>query len=100
MQTFLILHCTYFRVEDRNDQFMQKVRRYVNVFAKNDDSDKKDGHEGLDMAHDAADTKSMQNDSTDAKRKSLICWQIVRHSLLGLDLENEEHLDAQEMKPV
>ncbi|KAF4088354.1 hypothetical protein AMELA_G00082100 [Ameiurus melas] len=90
----------FLRVEDRNDQFMQKIRRYVNVLAKNDDSDKKEGSERNDMAHDPATTKSMQNDSSNGNRKSVLCWQIIRQSLLGLEMENTEQLDAQEMKPV
>lgn len=87
-------------MEDRNDQFMQKIRRYVNLFSKNDESDKKEGGERNDMAHESVDMKSMQNDGSNGNRKSVLCWQIIRHSLLGLELENEDHLDAQEMRPV
>lgn len=87
-------------MEDRSDQFMQKIRRYVNVFTKNDDSDKKEESERNVMAHDPTDMKNMQDDSSNRNRKSALCWQIIRHSLLGLEMENEEHLDAQEMKPV
>ncbi|TSR75264.1 Transient receptor potential cation channel subfamily V member 6 [Bagarius yarrelli] len=88
----------YLRVEDRNDQFMQKIRRYVNVFSKNDESDKREENERNDMNHDPADIKSMQSDGSNGNRKSMLCWQIIRHSLLGLELENEDHLDIQEMK--
>lgn len=90
----------YYRVEDRSDQFMQKVRRYVNVLSKNEDSDKKEGSERKGMAREPADIKHMQNDSSNGNRKSVLCWQIVRHSLLGLDIDNESQLDVQEMRPV
>ncbi|XP_053481782.1 transient receptor potential cation channel subfamily V member 6 [Ictalurus furcatus] len=90
----------FLRVEDRSDQFMQKIRRYANVLAKNDDSDKNEGRESNDMAHDPTNTKSMQSDSSNGNRKSVLCWQIIRQSLLGLEMENTEQLSAQEMKPV
>lgn len=98
--TLIFLHCIYFRVEDRSDQFMQKIRRYANVLAKNDDSNKNEGCESNDMAHDPTNTKSMQSDSSNGNRKSVLCWQIIRQSLLGLEMENTEQLSAQEMKPV
>ncbi|KAI5620436.1 transient receptor potential cation channel subfamily V member 6 isoform X1 [Silurus asotus] len=90
----------YLRVEDRNDQFMQKIRRYVNLFAKNDDSDNKEESQKSDTTNEAADIKGLQNDSLNGNRKSLLCWQIIRNSLLGLELENEENLNSQEMRPV
>ncbi|KAK2855092.1 hypothetical protein Q7C36_006961 [Tachysurus vachellii] len=90
----------YLRVEDRNDQFMQKIRRYVNVFSKNDSSDNKEESERSAKGCDPADTKSMQNDGSNENRKSVLCWNIIRQSFLGLELENEEHMDALEMKPV
>ncbi|KAF7708300.1 transient receptor potential cation channel subfamily V member 6 isoform X1 [Silurus meridionalis] len=90
----------YLRVEDRNDQFMQKIRRYVNLFAKNDDSENNEESQKIDTTNEAADTKGIQNDSLNGNRKSLLCWQIIRNSLLGLELENEENLNSQEMRPV
>ncbi|XP_062847845.1 transient receptor potential cation channel subfamily V member 6 [Trichomycterus rosablanca] len=90
----------YLRVEERNDQFVQKIRRYANVFSKNYESDKKDGSEGSDMTPDLSDMKNMDEDRANNNRKSVLCWQIIRHSLLGLEIEKGEQLDAQEMKCV
>lgn len=79
---------------------MQKIRRYVNVFAKNDSLDNKEESERSAKGCEPADMKSMQNDSSNENRKSVLCWNIIRQSFLGLDLESEEHLNSIEMKPV
>ncbi|KAI4889025.1 hypothetical protein NFI96_006735 [Prochilodus magdalenae] len=89
----------YLRVEDRNDQFVQKMRRYANVFAKNEEVEKKFPEkepEKIDQPDNQKEKASAAKDASHPDRKSVQCWQILRHSVL----ESEEHSDAHEMKPV
>lgn len=79
---------------------MQKIRRYANVFLKNDDSDKKDASERMDVTPDPSVLRSMATDRTRNNRKSELRWQIIRNSLLGAEMEKGNQLDAHEMKCV
>lgn len=66
--------CHLYRVEDRNDLKMQKMRRYVEAFSKEDEKEK----EGLE-----------KTDTTKEYLGSLTGWEMIRHSLLGLDMEQK-----------
>uniref|UniRef100_A0A4W5Q878 Transient receptor potential cation channel, subfamily V, member 6 n=1 Tax=Hucho hucho TaxID=62062 RepID=A0A4W5Q878_9TELE len=77
----------YLRVEDRNDPLVQKMRRYVQAFSKDEDQSK--------------EREEMENTDTSkgpGNRKSLAFWQMIRHSALGLDMEQEEPEDDQEVR--
>uniref|UniRef100_A0A4W5QBL1 Transient receptor potential cation channel, subfamily V, member 6 n=1 Tax=Hucho hucho TaxID=62062 RepID=A0A4W5QBL1_9TELE len=61
----------YLRVEDRNDPLVQKMRRYVQAFSKDEDQSK--------------EREEMENTDTSkgpGNRKSLAFWQMIRHSAL------------------
>ncbi|XP_072536668.1 transient receptor potential cation channel subfamily V member 6 [Salminus brasiliensis] len=89
----------YLRVEDRSDQFVQKIRRYANVLSKSEDTEKKEKPERSSGADELTDGKETEKDASLPDRKSLQCWQILRKSVLGLK-ENKEHLDTLDTKCV
>ncbi|XP_066539520.1 transient receptor potential cation channel subfamily V member 6 [Hoplias malabaricus] len=94
----------YLRVEDRNDQYVQKIRRYANVFAKMEELEKKENERENESEkngnNDSAveEKSSPKKDASHPDRKSLQCWEVIRQSVLSTDLENEEHSEAHEMK--
>ncbi|KAG9344923.1 hypothetical protein JZ751_009463 [Albula glossodonta] len=95
--------CWYLRVEDRNDQSVQKIRRYVEAFSKEDDP-VQDGEETekTDTSHGPAPLtpllRRLERSRSNAKRKSLRGWQVIRRSTLGLEPEMESHPDKQEVE--
>ncbi|XP_056301047.1 transient receptor potential cation channel subfamily V member 6 [Pseudoliparis swirei] len=82
----------YLRVEDRNDPMLQKMRRYVKAFEEK---------EGLEKT----ETTKRSNSGTPKlrpknHRRSLAGWQMIRHSALGLEMEQEEPEEDQGIKYV
>ncbi|XP_029593113.1 transient receptor potential cation channel subfamily V member 6 [Salmo trutta] len=75
----------YLRVEERNDPLVQKMRRYVQAFSKDEDQSK-----------EREETENTDTSKAPGNRKSLAFWQMIRHSALGLDMEQEE--DDQEVR--
>uniref|UniRef100_A0A3P9A8L0 Ion transport domain-containing protein n=1 Tax=Esox lucius TaxID=8010 RepID=A0A3P9A8L0_ESOLU len=71
----------YLRVEDRNDVTLQKMSRYIQAFSKDDDQGKEC------VQTESADTSK---DYINENRKSVVHWQMIRHSVLSLELEPEE----------
>lgn len=101
-QSVLFFHS---RVEDRNDPLVQKIRRYVNVFSRDDEPVKeKEEPEKTDITNDPMSgsplIKPLQRGGTNTNRKSLRGWQMIRRSALGLETEKGDHLDVQEIKYV
>ncbi|KAL6109336.1 trpv6 [Pungitius sinensis] len=84
----------YLRVEDRNDQMLQKMRRYVMAFSKEEEK------EGLEK--DTA--KGSISGSPKLRRKnstrSNAGWQIIRESAMGLEMQQHELEDDQCIKYV
>ncbi|KAL0985135.1 hypothetical protein UPYG_G00153310 [Umbra pygmaea] len=78
----------YLRVEDRNDPVLQKMSRFIDAFSKDDDQCKEFGRT------ENTDASKTEN------RKSIVHWQMIRHSILGLETENEEPEDDQEIRYV
>uniref|UniRef100_A0AAQ4Q603 Transient receptor potential cation channel, subfamily V, member 6 n=1 Tax=Gasterosteus aculeatus aculeatus TaxID=481459 RepID=A0AAQ4Q603_GASAC len=72
----------YLRVEDRNDQMLQKMRRYVKAFSKEEE---KEGLEKTDT------TKGYSSESPKLRRKnstrSHAGWQVIRDSAIGLEMQ-------------
>ncbi|XP_005732007.1 transient receptor potential cation channel subfamily V member 6 [Pundamilia nyererei] len=81
--------CWYLRVEERNDSMMQKMRRYVNVFSKEDEKET-EGDENSDFKG----TLKLR-----LKNKGG-WWELVRHSALGLEMEQDEPEEEQSIKYV
>ncbi|XP_051999307.1 transient receptor potential cation channel subfamily V member 6 [Xyrauchen texanus] len=82
----------YLRVEDRNDPLVQKMRRYINAFAKDgkpvnemEDTGKSDN------GSDPLQIKSNEGHQISSKRKPLKCWQIIRQSI---EVDREENVDC------
>uniref|UniRef100_A0A3P8YJS6 Transient receptor potential cation channel, subfamily V, member 6 n=1 Tax=Esox lucius TaxID=8010 RepID=A0A3P8YJS6_ESOLU len=61
----------YLRVEDRNDVTLQKMSRYIQAFSKDDDQGKEC------VQTESADTSK---DYINENRKSVVHWQMIRHS--------------------
>uniref|UniRef100_A0A3Q1IUS1 Ion transport domain-containing protein n=1 Tax=Anabas testudineus TaxID=64144 RepID=A0A3Q1IUS1_ANATE len=84
--------CWYLRVEDRNDQKIQKMRRYVEAFARDDDK-QKDGLEKTDTTKESVSgvpVFTSKDSNGFNSRGSLTGWEMIRHSLLGLESEQKE----------
>ncbi|KAM9852171.1 transient receptor potential cation channel subfamily V member 6 [Aulostomus maculatus] len=84
----------YLRVEDRNDPMMQKMRRYIKAFSKEDEK------EGMEKTDTMKGSISGNPKLRPKNRRSLSGWQVIRHSALGLDMEQEEPEDEQDVKYV
>ncbi|KAL2083978.1 hypothetical protein ACEWY4_019496 [Coilia grayii] len=88
----------YLRVEDRNDPLVQKMRRYMGVFAK-DEGQARDKEEpqktetSSDPAPEEAPPKATPRGGADLNRRSLWAWQKIRQSTLFFDTEKDSQFD-------
>ncbi|XP_072250163.1 transient receptor potential cation channel subfamily V member 6 [Leuresthes tenuis] len=81
----------YLRVEDRNDPMMQKMRRYVKVFSKEDEKEK----EGPEKSDTMKGTPMLRPKNKGCNnRRALAGWEVIRHSALGLEMEQQEPEEA------
>ncbi|XP_073728124.1 transient receptor potential cation channel subfamily V member 6 [Misgurnus anguillicaudatus] len=80
----------YLRVEDRNDPLVQKLRRYINAFSRDDESGKKE-------ENDPSQTNSVEEIKHMPRRKPNKCWQLIRQSI---ESEKEENVDCTDIKNV
>ncbi|XP_031155360.1 transient receptor potential cation channel subfamily V member 6 [Sander lucioperca] len=87
----------YLRVEDRNDPMLQKMRRYVKAFSK-DEEKEKEGLEKFDTIKGSISGTPKLRPKNNAR--SLTGWQMIRHSALGLEMEQEEPEEDQDIKYV
>ncbi|TDH11694.1 hypothetical protein EPR50_G00063330 [Perca flavescens] len=87
----------YLRVEDRNDPMLQKMRRYAKVFSK-DEEKEKEGLEKSDTIKGSISGTPKLRPKNNAR--SLTGWQMIRHSALGLEMEQEEPEEDQDIKYV
>ena len=92
MQEYYMTLHWFFRVEDRNDPLVQKMRRYISVFTKDDDQVRhKEEPEKIDPSSDPVSgealTKPIQRGGANPNRKSLRGWQKIRQSTLGFDTD-------------
>ncbi|XP_076827025.1 transient receptor potential cation channel subfamily V member 6 [Brachyhypopomus gauderio] len=88
----------YLRVEERTDQLLQKMRRYVNMFSKPDEADEK--QEPEKSSDRGAAEEPQVHTRSEPNRKSELHWDIIRQSFLSTQLETEECMDSLEMKYV
>lgn len=79
---------------------LHKMRRYVKAFSKEEEK------EGMEKT-DTIKGPSLENPKLRPKnrggfvnRKSLTGWQMIRHSALGLEMEQEEPEEDQDIKHV
>ncbi|KAK1894893.1 Transient receptor potential cation channel subfamily V member 5 [Dissostichus eleginoides] len=94
--------CWYLRVEDRNDPMLQKMRRYVKAFSREEENEK-EGMEKTDtMKGSISGTPKLRPKLRGGlnNRKSLTGWQMIRHSTLGLEMEKEDSDEDQDIKYV
>ncbi|XP_026173248.1 transient receptor potential cation channel subfamily V member 6 [Mastacembelus armatus] len=86
----------YLRVEDRNDLTMQKMRRYIQAFSKEDEKKK----EGLDKSDLTNESGIVKLRSKNMDRKALTGWQVIRNSTLGLEMQQVEWNEDKDFKYV
>lgn len=100
-----MFHCSSFhspgyrRVEDRNDPMLQKMRRYIKAFSKEEEA-KEEKTDTLKGSHSGTPQLRHKNRGGFNNRRSLTGWQMIRHSALGLEFGNEELEDEQDIKYV
>lgn len=87
------------RVEDRNDPMLQKMRRYIKAFSKEEEG-KEDKTDTLKGSQSGTPQLRHKNRGGFNNRRSLTGWQMIRHSALGLEFGNEELEDEQDIKYV
>ncbi|XP_030639337.1 transient receptor potential cation channel subfamily V member 6 [Chanos chanos] len=93
----------YLRVEDRNDSLVQKIRRYIHVFSKDEEParEKQDGEKSDGFGDPVAgDSPATPSEIGRASQKGQRGWEMIRKSALGLEAENEEHAEEHEIKYV
>lgn len=83
------------RVEDRNDPMMQKMRRYVKVFSS---LDEKEGNEKSDTMKETPMLRPKNRGY--GNRKAQAGWEMIRNSALGLEIEQEEPGEMQDIRYV
>uniref|UniRef100_A0A4W6D8Q8 Transient receptor potential cation channel, subfamily V, member 6 n=1 Tax=Lates calcarifer TaxID=8187 RepID=A0A4W6D8Q8_LATCA len=89
--------CWYLRVEDRNDPMFQKMRRYIKAFTKEDEKEM-EGLEKTDMIKGSSSGTPKLRPKNN--KKTLTGWQMIRHSALGLEMEQKEPEEDQDIKYV
>uniref|UniRef100_A0A3Q1GR37 Transient receptor potential cation channel, subfamily V, member 6 n=1 Tax=Acanthochromis polyacanthus TaxID=80966 RepID=A0A3Q1GR37_9TELE len=85
----------YLRVEDRNDPMMQKMRRYIKAFSREDE---KDGAEKSDTTKEGAKLRPKAGGPNN--RRAMAGWEMIRNSALGLEVEQEEPEEDQDIRYV
>ncbi|XP_039973448.1 transient receptor potential cation channel subfamily V member 6 [Xiphias gladius] len=93
--------CWYLRVEDRNDSMLQKMRRYIKAFSKEDEKET-EGFEKTDTikGSSSGSPNLRPKNKGGFNRRTLTGWQMIRHSALGLEMEQEEPEEDQDIKHV
>ncbi|KAM7421009.1 hypothetical protein PAMA_015281 [Pampus argenteus] len=89
----------YLRVEDRNDTMMQKMRRYIKVFSKDDEKDIMEKTDSMKESISEA-PKLRPKKSGFSNTETLSGWQMIRHSALGFQMEQEKPEEDQDIKYV
>lgn len=78
---------------------VQKMRRYIQAFAKDDDSGK-EKEEPEKTIPGSPRLRPKHRGGLNLNRKSLTGWQMIRHSALGLGMEQEEPEEDQDIRYV
>lgn len=77
---------------------LQKMRRYLKAFSKDDEKDEKTDATKASMS--GTPKLRPKNRGGFNNRKSLTGWQMIRHSALGLEMGQEEPEEDQDIKYV
>ena len=81
---------------------LQKMRRYVKAFSKDEEKEKE--KEGLEKTDPTKESMSgtpklrPKNRGGFNNRRSLTGWQMIRHSALGLEMEEDELEEDRDIK--
>ncbi|KAA0703136.1 Transient receptor potential cation channel subfamily V member 6 [Triplophysa tibetana] len=81
----------YLRVEDRNDPLAQKMRRYINAFSRDEETEEKGKGS---TTNDPLQTISTVEHKPLSKRRPQRCWNIIRQSI---ECEKEENVDSPDL---
>lgn len=84
-------------MEDRNDPFAQKMRRYINAFSRDEETGKKEENGKGGSAEYPLQTNAIEEHKPLPKRRPLRCWHIIRQSI---ECEKEENVDSPDVKYV
>lgn len=90
----------YLRVEDRYDPLMHKMRRYMNTSTKDDDPRKEEWTGRIDESKEPSKEKMLNHRGMLRPNRKLTGWQVIRHSVLGLEFEHSELEEDQEVRYV
>nr|XP_020473248.1 transient receptor potential cation channel subfamily V member 6-like [Monopterus albus] len=88
----------YLRVEDRNDTVMQKMRRYVMAFSKEDEKEKEELEKSDSPQESISGISKLRQNKRPRDKRNLTGWQMIRLSTLGLELELVEPKEDQNIK--
>lgn len=77
---------------------LQKMRRYIKAFSKEDEKEEKT--DTIKGSISGTPKLRPKNKGGHNNRKSLTGWQMIRHSALGLEMEHEEPQEDQDIKYV
>ena len=86
------------RVEDRNDPMMQKMRRYIKAFSKDDEKET----EGMEKTDPIKGSNPGTPKLRQKKKNSrpLSGWHMIRQSALSLQMGHEKLEEDQDIKYV
>ncbi|XP_067094408.1 transient receptor potential cation channel subfamily V member 6 [Osmerus mordax] len=91
----------YLRVEDRNNPLVQKMRRYMSAFSKDDEASKEEAAKEADKAKETSRAvRPPKFRGILSPNRRLTGWEIIRNSALGLEPDPEEPEEVQEVKYV
>ncbi|CAL8360271.1 unnamed protein product [Arctogadus glacialis] len=90
----------YLRVEDRNDLMVQKMRRYINAFAKDGEGGAAEREEGEKGGESGGGPELRSNKQRRGFNKVHAGWQAIRRSALSMDLEPEYEEEEQEVQDI
>jgi hypothetical protein len=88
------------RVEDRNDLMVQKMRRYINAFAKDGEGGAAEREEGEKGGESGGGPELRSNKQRRGFNKAHAGWQAIRRSALSMDLEPEYEEEEQEVQDI
>ncbi|CAL8341183.1 unnamed protein product [Gadus morhua 'NCC'] len=98
--TTLMLERRLPRVEDRNDLMVQKMRRYINAFAKDGEGGAAEREEGEKGGESGGGPELRSNKQRRGFNKVHAGWQAIRRSALSMDLEPEYEEEEQEVRDI
>uniref|UniRef100_A0A8C4Z0F4 Transient receptor potential cation channel, subfamily V, member 6 n=1 Tax=Gadus morhua TaxID=8049 RepID=A0A8C4Z0F4_GADMO len=87
-------------VEDRNDLMVQKMRRYINAFAKDGEGGAAEREEGEKGGESGGGPELRSNKQRRGFNKAHAGWQAIRRSALSMDLEPEYEEEEQEVQDI